>query len=240
MNAIQNETWDDATLSAYIDGELDAARQNAVLAAMEHNKALSERICRLRRTKDLMRTGYGSATPPQREQPGRYKAPWRVLRRGLAASLMALAIGIGGGLLGYVLAERNDVTLADVSDPNRVVLHIDDSDPEHFEQLLDYAENFLQENRDKSVQVEVVANSSGLDLLRTNRSPYEARVKALGEKYHNLQFIACMNAIRNLKRAGQDVTLINDVHRGETAVDHIVKRLQQGWTYRKVGSLSDI
>ncbi len=239
MNAIQNENWDDATLSAYIDGELDAARQNAVLAAMEHNKALSERICRLRRTKDLMRTGYGSAVPPQREQPGR-KTPWHVLRRGLAASIVVLAIGIGSGLLGYVLAERSTATLAGVSDPNRVLLHIDDSKPEHFERLLDYAEHFLQENQDKGVQVEVVANSSGLDLLRTGHSPYEARVKALGEKYHNLQFIACMNAIRNLKRAGQDVTLIEDVHTDETAVDHIVKRLQQGWTYRKVDSLSDI
>ncbi len=240
MNAIENETWDDATLSAYIDGELDAARQNAVLAAMEHNKVLSDRICRLRRTKDLMRTGYGSAMPPKQSEHPRHKAPWRKLRSGLAASLVALAIGLGGGLVGYVCAKHNDVTMAHVSDPNRVVLHIDDSKPEHFERLLDYAEHFLQENRDKGVQVDVVANSSGLDLLRTGHSPYEARVKALAEKYHNLQFIACMNAIRHLKRAGQDVNLIDDVHSDETAVDHIVKRLQQGWTYRKVGSLSDI
>ena len=239
MNAMKNEIWDDATLTAYIDGELDAARQNAVLAAMEHDKNLSERVCSLRRTKDWMRTGFGSATPPPRDLPRR-GIPWRLLRGGLAASIMLMAIGIGGGLLGYVYAERDTTTVADASDPNRVVLHIDDSDPEHFGLLLDYTENFLQENRDKGVQVEVVANSSGLDLLRANHSPYERRVRELSEKYSNLQFIACMNAIRNLKRAGDDITLIDDVHTGETAVDHIVKRLQQGWTYKKVGSLADI
>jgi len=91
---MQNETWDDATLSAYIDGELDTARQNAVLVAMELDKGLSDRICCLRRTKDCMRTGYGSALPPQREQAGR-KASRRVLCCALAALLMVLAIAIG-------------------------------------------------------------------------------------------------------------------------------------------------
>ncbi len=230
------ENWDDATLTAYIDGELDADRQNAVLAAMEHDKALSGAVCRLRRTKDWMRTGYGSAMPPPREIPGR-RLTWRNLRSGLAASVMALAIGTGAGLFGYKYATHDAPALAEASDPNRIVLHIDDSDPEHFGQLLDFAENFLQEHRDKGAQVEVVANSGGLDLLRTGRSPYEQRVRQLSEKYHNLQFIACMNAIRNLRRAGSDVSLIEDVHTGETAIDHVVKRLQQGWTYRKIDTL---
>lgn len=237
---MNTESWDDQTLSAYIDGELDAARHNAVLVAMEHDEALSARICRLRRTRDWMRTGFGSATPPQRELP-KQNSCRRIMRSGLAASLMALAIGIGGGLLGYVCAERtNNSQMADVSDPNRVVLHIDDANPEHFGKLLDYTEKFLSKHRENGTQVEVVANAGGLDLLRVHGSPYEQRVKALSEKYSNLQFIACMNAIRNLERAGLDATLIDDVHTGETAVDHIVKRLQQGWTYRKVDSLSDI
>lgn len=233
---MMNESWDDATLTAYIDGELDAARQNAVLAAMEQNKALSERVCSLRRTKDWMRTGYGSATPPPRDIPGR-RFPWKSFRGGIAASVMALAISVGAGVLGYEYGEHDRSTLAEAGNPNRVVLHIDDSDPEHFGQLLDYAENFLQEHRDKGAQVEVVANSAGLDLLRVGRSPYEQRVRELSEKYTNLQFIACMNAIRNLRRSGTDVSLIDDVHTGETAIDHVVKRLQQGWTYKKIDSL---
>lgn len=234
------DNWDDLTLTAYIDGELDHAGQNAVLSAMEKDEALAARVCRLRRTKDWMRSGYGSAEPPQRELPKQHTSR-RVLRSGIAASVMAMAIGVGGGILGYVCAERGaSTTLAEVADPNRVVLHIDDSDPRHFGQLLDYAENFLQKNRNDGVQVEVIANAGGLDLLRVNGSPYEQRVKALTDKYNNVQFIACMNAIRNLEKAGLDATLIDDVHSGETAVDHIVKRLQQGWSYRKVDSLPDI
>ncbi|VAW78768.1 hypothetical protein MNBD_GAMMA15-1198 [hydrothermal vent metagenome] len=236
---MDTENWDDLTLTAYIDGELDDARQNAVLNAMENDATLSARVCRLRRTKDWMRTGFASATPPPRALPKR-RTFRQVLQSGVAASIMALAIGIGGGVLGYVSADRGTTTLAELADPNRVILHIDDSDPDHFGLLLDYTETFLREHQDSGVQVEVVANAGGLDLLRVDGSPYEDRVKALTEKHSNVQFIACMNAIRNLKRRGLDATLIDDVHTGETAVDHIVKRLQQGWTYRKVESLSDI
>ncbi len=239
MSTMNTENWDDLTLTAYIDGELDDARQNAVLSAMEHDQALSARVCRLRLTKDWMRTGYGSAVPPARELP-RQRSLRRALRSGVAASIMALAIGIGGGLLGYVYSESNVTTLAESADPNRIVLHIDDSDPQHFGQLLDYTENFLREHHESGVQVEVIANAGGLDLLRVNGSPYEQRVRMLTDKYSNVQFIACMNAIRNLEARGIDATLIDDVHTGETAVDHIVKRMQQGWTYRKVDSLSDI
>jgi len=239
VSTMDKETWDDLTLTAYIDGELDDATHNAVLSAMEYDKALSERVCRLRRTKDWMHAGYSSALPPQRTLPKQHPSA-RLLRNGLAASFIALAIGIGSGLLGYVCAERGATTLAENADPNRIVLHIDDSDPQHFGQLLDYTEAFLQEHRDSGVQVEVVANAGGLDLLRVDSSPYEQRVKTLTENYTNVQFIACMNAIRNLTAAGIDATLIDDVHTGETAVDHIVKRMNQGWTYRKVDSLSDI
>ncbi len=232
--------WDDATLSAYIDGELDAGTQNALLEAMAHDKSLSEEVCRLRRTRDWMRSGFGSAEPPQRALP-KARAHWPRLRSGLAASLMALAIGVGGGLLGYVCAEReHPAGMAQATDPNRIVLHIGDSDPKHFGVLLDYTEKFLNEHRNDGVKVEVVANAGGLDLLRVHGSAYEARVRAINEKYDNVQFIACMNAIRNLEKAGIDADLIQDVHTGETAVDHIVKRLREGWTYRKVDSLSDI
>lgn len=236
---MKTENWDDRTLTAYIDGELDEATQNAVLDAIEHDQALSARVCRLRRTKDWMRTGYGSAVPPQRDLP-KHHTSRKMLRSGLAASIMALAIGLGGGVLGYLSAGDDISTLAELADPNRIVLHIDDSDPEHFGLLLDYTENFLREHLNSDVQVEVVANAGGLDLLRIDGSPFEERVEALTSQHPNVQFIACMNAIRNLERRGVKTTLIDDVHTGETAVDHIVKRLQQGWTYQKAESLSDI
>ena len=106
--------------------------------------------------------------------------------------------------------------------------------------VLDYAENFLAENLELGTQVEVVANSGGVDLMRSGVSPFEYRVRALSEQYSNLHFVACMNSLRNLRRTGIEPVMLDDVHTGTTAVDHVVKRLQDGWTYRKVDNLKDI
>jgi intracellular sulfur oxidation DsrE/DsrF family protein len=51
---------------------------------------------------------------------------------------------------------------------------------------------------------------------------------------------ACANAIRNLRKQGVPVTVLNNVNAGETAVDHIIKRLRSGWNYVKVSDLPGI
>jgi len=235
-----SDDWDDLTLTAYIDGELDAAAQAAVLSEMEHDTDLRDRVCRLRRTKDWVRAGFGSAMPPSKRQLSTRGAPWLRLRSGLAAAVLALAFGLGGGLLGYACAEYGDGHLARQTDPNKIVLHIDDANPAHFKHLLDYTEAFLRKHRKDGAQVEVVANAGGLNLLRADVSPYARRVQRLSETYSNVRFIACMNAIRNLRKAGVNPVLIDTVQSGETAIDHIVKRLRQGWTYQKIADLNDI
>lgn len=186
-----------------------------------------------------MRTGFADVQPEDRPLP-KSGARFGRFSTGIAASLLAIAIGAGGGMLGYASAERDGVTVAGQQDPNRVVLHIDDSDPAHFQTVLDYAENFLEENRDRGTQVEVVANSGGVNLLRTGASPFEARVRELSKQYSNLHFVACMNSLRNLRREGIEPVMFDGVHSGKTAVDHIVQRLHDGWTYQKVNNLEDI
>ncbi len=54
------------------------------------------------------------------------------------------------------------------------------------------------------------------------------------DKYDNLTFVACANTIKRLKEQGVDVLLIDRTHASETAIDHVVERLQAGWTYIKI------
>ncbi|HHH42863.1 MAG TPA: hypothetical protein ENK49_01890 [Gammaproteobacteria bacterium] len=229
------------TLNAYVDGQLDPELERTVLSAMDQDPAIREQVCQLRRAKDWMRTGFADVQSEDRPLPA-YRKHWSRLQTGIAASLMALAIGVGGGLLGYVCAEREAANhLAAYpghEDPGKVLLHLSDAEPQHFQAVLDYAEHFLQENQGRNVQVEVIANAGGVNLMRAGVSPYEDRVRALSKKYSNLQFVACMNALRNLRREGIEPVLIDDVHSGTTAVDRVVKRLREGWTYRKVDNLS--
>ena len=230
---------DNLTLNAYVDGQLDPEMERLVLTAMQNDRDIREQVCQLRRARDWMRTGFADARPGDRPLPKR-SAGFGRFSTGIAASLLAIVIGTGGGMLGYACAQRDGVMVAGQPDPMRVVLHIDDSDPAHFQTVLDYAENFLEENRDRGTQVEVVANSGGVNLLRTGASPFEARVMELSKQYSNLHFVACMNSLRNLRREGIEPVMFDGVHSGETAVDHIVQRLHDGWTYQKVNNLEDI
>ncbi len=229
---------DDLTLNSYVDGQLTAEQEREILAAMEHDVAVREQICKLRRAKDWMRTGFADAVPPT-PPATKLRRPFYV-GNGIAASLMALALTTGGALLGYTCAERQAPALAQQQDSNHVLLHLDKSGADNFAAVLDYAEKFLAEHAARGVEVEVVANAGGIDLMRTGGSPYNARVMALQHQYQNLHFIACANAIRNLRKEGVDVSMLNGVHSGETAVDHIVSRLQQGWRYVKVSDLPGI
>jgi len=50
----------------------------------------------------------------------------------------------------------------------------------------------------------------------------------------NVSFIACSNALERLRSRGIEPKIIAHTRTGGTAIDQIVKRLQQGWVYIKV------
>lgn len=226
---------DDTTLSAYIDGQLDTELQQAVLDALNSDAQLREEVARLRMTKDWMQAAFAATRSirPARLDANVWRRRW--LGTALAASLATLALGAGGGLLGYWCAvARGD------AQPQRVLLHLDQSDGARFHAVLDYAEAYLRRNKAPGAQVEVVANASGIDLLRRGASPYEARVRAMMQRYPNLHFVACANSIRQLRGAGVEALMISDVHSDDTAIEHIVARLREGWSYRKIDHLDAI
>jgi len=228
---------DELTLNAYVDGQLDAEQERLVLTAMERDADVRDQVCRLRRAKDWIRTGFADAVPPTPPAVAQVHRPFR-LGYGVAASLMALALATGGALVGYVCAERQAApVLAQQQDNDHILLHLDESGTDKFAAVLDYAEKFLAEHAARGAQVEVVANAGGIDLMRADKSPFARRVEALQKEYRNLHFIACANAIRNLRNEGVKVTMLDGIHSGESAVDHIVNRLQHGWRYVKVSDL---
>lgn len=238
MNMNRYSEIDEATLNAFVDGQLDAAMHSEVLQAMESNAAVREEICRLRSAKDWMQTGFADARPSPRP-PRAYRSRWPG-RNGVAATVLIALVALGGGLTGYQLGKVDDSAHVYQQDRNRVLLHLDQSSMAGFDAVLTYAEDYLETHRDDGVQVEVVANAGGIDLMRAAGSGYAERVSELSQRYHNLHFIACANALHNLRRSGDEVRMLDSVEVGTTAIDHIVSRLQQGWTYRRVDSLPDI
>ncbi|HEY9150761.1 MAG TPA: hypothetical protein VIQ75_08165 [Gammaproteobacteria bacterium] len=240
MNA--RPIFSDDLLHAYLDGELDALTGQQIQDAMKEDAALRGRVHALLNTKEMMQLAFSSAKPPRASKPlpatGRVRPVY-----GLVASLLVLTLCFGVGVLGYRTAPLLEQVLASQAAPStstRLVLHVGESDPERFAATLAYAEQYLSEQAGSGAMIEVVANAGGLDLLLQGGSAHEARILEMMDRYENLHFVACMNTLRKLQRQGATPALIRDVQTDRTAVDHIVERILQGWTYVKVDQLPEV
>lgn len=234
--------FSDDLLHAYIDGELDALTGQQIQDAMKQDATLRDRVHALLDTKEMMRLAFSSAKPPKASKPLAAANRARSMY-GLAASLLVLTLCFGVGVLGYRTAPLLEQVLATQASPSpstRLVLHVGESDPERFAAALAYTERYLREQSGSGAIVEVVANAGGLDLLLQGGSPHEAQILEMMDRYENLHFVACMNTLRKLQRQGATPALIRDVQTDRTAVDHIVERVLQGWTYIKVDQLPEV
>ncbi|MCO5107153.1 MAG: hypothetical protein M9907_08730 [Burkholderiaceae bacterium] len=248
----QPQRLSDEMQSAFVDGQLDARENAEMLERMGGDPRLRDRVCRTRLVKEMVRAAYRDAAP-QAEPPG----PPRRRR----APVVLLAIAVLAALVGWQahdwLPARLATTLARVSAPddpvqraglvgssleavrqasaNHVLVHIASSDTGHVGPALDGIEGLLRDARaaGRPVAVEVIANIGGIDLLRVGASPYPARIAALQAAYPELSFIACGQTLERLRERGATVQLLPGVRRASSALDQVVRRLQEGWVYVK-------
>lgn len=219
--------------NAFVDGQLDAAEWEAMLERVGADAELRREICELRAVKDMVRSAYVGAMPRRRET--RARSNWR--RWGIAATLVA---GIAAGWLGHASldATHEQTALSGAKalrsiDADRILVHVSSGERASLQTTLDEVEDLLRTARsaNRSVEVEIVANSTGLDLLRADASPDLARVKAMRREYPNLTFFACSQTIERLRERGVTVELLPGVHVAPSALDQVVKRLHGGWVY---------
>lgn len=241
----------DEHLNAFVDGQLDADEKSRILSAINEDEGLSRRTCEIRRLQDLVRHAYEH--PPASPRRQRLNAGGRGwLQTAVAALLLAV-----GGALGWVshaqqhqppslramyLDEEKafqtaELDKAPVRGERKILLHLSSAEPDKLEQALDTAEELLASYRElhQPVEIEVVANAGGLDLLRADVSPFADRVRELQRQYDNLTFLACQTAMNRLRRERHvSPDLLPEALITPNALEEILNRLQQGWMYVSV------
>lgn len=221
--------FSDERLNAFVDGELEAQERDDILAAMTRDPALGHRLCELRAAKELLRHAYDAPPAPARS----FRRSAAVWRGGIAAGL-ALVLGLFVGWQGHRLAGGESPLAGNLAmhNPARILIHLDDASVERMEEALDVAEAYVA--RDDHTRIEVVVNNSGINMLRSETSPYATRIAALSSRSELISFVACGYAISRYRKAGQSVTLLPAAKVETSAVEHIVGRMRQGWTYVKI------
>lgn len=242
-----NSVVSDEMLHAFVDGELDVSESEKLIARMRDEKELAQRVCGIRSLQSMVRLAY--ARPPVVSGRKRHATSRRMVMQRCAYGCLVLLAGLSGGwaLRGMESnavaaapavfpAGYQTVSLAQTADPNRVILHLDGAEPGRMKAVLDRAEQLLDEadRQGRTIQLEVVTNSHGINLMRAGVSPHAARIARMTQRHANLHLVACSQTIARYTGQGQKVELLPTARIAPTAIGEIVTRLQQGWTYVRV------
>ena len=235
----------DEMLYALIDGELEQNEAEQLYTRIGADEALANRMCVLRSMKDMVRLAYNASfkAPGILDEPVKTPSYWE---SGIAAGLL-LTLGLSAGWalhstqsnVSHAQASLDNKSVhlaATAADPRKILLHIDSASPDKFSAVLDHAERILTEARQRNgkLQVEVLANSNGLNLLRVGHSPYAARIAQLTRTHDNLRFVVCAQTVARFTREEGKIVLLPEAEIAHSAIGEVVDRLHKGWTYTKI------
>ena len=250
---MSDKNLSDEFLNAFIDDQLAPEEKSRAYPIINQDKALSQRVCELRKMRDLVQLAYKDVpAAPTPRTSGRGTSGRRYA--GAVAAGLVLSIGVA---MGWVLrgvdgqpsqtenfalqtpsaAAPELIHTGAASNEVKIVLHINRGTPEAMKAVLDEAESVLNFYQGSGVTavVEIIANGDGLDLLRADRSPFASRINAMQKRYDNLSFAACQNTIDRLKREhGIQARLIPEATVIDSGVAQIILLQQQGWAYVQV------
>lgn len=225
-------------LHAYVDGELGKAEKSRVQAMMRDDERIRERVSELRNGKTSIKRSFEGERAPTRSLPGAHSTPWEMPLLRIAATLLLVVGAFTAGWVGHATRQndgRQNIALETINpESGHIILHIAESDESRFSHVLAKAEQILRQYENQPVQIEVVANAGGLDLLRTSTSQHAEQIESMMSRYDNVRFVACALGLSKLQEKNLDVRVIEGVHSDQPAADHLIQRLSEGWTYIRI------
>ncbi len=222
----------DELLNSFIDQQIADEEREELLALIEQDETLANRLRELQRIKDLTRLAYNDIPVPSsqnRQYPRQRQFP-------LAASIAIFSLGLLLGL-GIMQMKPHAQVLPSLSadqSQTRVLVHLTSGDVDAGLNTLDNIQQMLQDyaRKQQHVVVEVVANGNGINLLTTANRKMAMRIAELTTRYDNVSFAACKNTINQMKVSkGLDIQLIPQVRLIDSGIVNVIKRQSQGWTY---------
>jgi uncharacterized protein len=126
--------------------------------------------------------------------------------------------------------------LATDTKPHRLLIQVDQNDPDVMNLALNNATNVIEfyRARNEAVEVDVVAYGPGLNMLRTDTSPVQERIQRFKELAFpgKIQFSACNVTRQGMeKREGHAITLVSDATIVPSGVVHLMELQEAGWSY---------
>lgn len=222
-------------IHAYIDGELSELEAKEFENEIKTNPALEREVCMLRRNKQSIANFYRQIDVPEMNfSLDKPKSTTGTRWPSLAASIM-LGMVIGAGILSaYVDYQPKLGAQAIAQTPiasDKFMVHIDSDEPAKVTKTLAEAQYILESN--PHAEVEIIANHQGIQLFDANNADI-SQIKAMLAKYDNLRLVACQRALERARESDKNLHILPQVKADAPAIDEVVEKLKQGWTYIKI------
>lgn len=227
-------------INAYIDNELDAKDTQFIDLEMKKDAALQHKIEQLHDLKLKIKASYASVHSPIHHEVSASHSN-HLIPASMATSIILLAGLVTGWYthtyINTSMTESNyllGVKLEQLKpQDNKIIIHLSQNGTVLFDKALTKAETLLAyyDTLQQQGQVHILANSYGMDLLRSGKTPYQERIILMMERYDNVEFVACKNTIKRLKSAGETIDLLPGVKVHGPVINEIVSSLKNGWTY---------
>ena len=233
-------------LNLFIDDQLDTDEMNEIREALLDNKELREQVCQLKAVRELVGYAYSEVPPSSHEVPHRKRSGSYVSRAVAASVTLAVGVILGWTTYGYspnaiqaISAENTFQYVANhvkaEQGKRKIVLHIDSSDVKVVNAALNEADNLLTTYRKANtpIELDIITNKGGINILRPGMSPYVARIQALMDD-DDVAIYACNRSVaKALKKEGIEIKLMPGVTQNKSARELIPQRLEKGWVYIK-------
>lgn len=254
MNHAQQNKHQDTSISveevnAFIDDELIHEDRQRVREQVKKNPELTQLICDIDQIQDWIKEAYEVVPEPKSPKTG-----WRVhaLLPGALAAMTLLTVGaLAGWFAGKISstdtahaatmlqasnqAQNVEYATAPTAVARNVILRLGSDSPQKFRETLNRVEHVMKTSAHQpGFQMEVLANSDGLNFLRADTSPYAKQIEALMKKYPNLHFMVCGTSLKNIEKSGQKAKLLPNVRVTSSAVEQVAQRLREGWSYSAI------
>jgi len=235
----KDEHISEEQLNAFIDGELESEEGSSLFSEAEQSAELDQRLCQQRKLKELVKHAYQDVPEPRRLL-ARKGSGQSMFGMAMAASvLMLLGVTTGLFLSGFLDPAPQPQSLAATAGNKAIaasenyILHVISGEPDQMKLALQKTRELLDATEPgQNRQVEIVANEKGLNLLRSDITPYSDEISALSDE--SVIFYACAKAIERLEEKGINVQLVPEAIPGYTALDRVVIRMKDGWQYIKI------
>ena len=87
----------------------------------------------------------------------------------------------------------------------------------------------------RKLELEILTNGDGLALATNSGKDYNKRLQNLQQKYANLAVMVCGQTLKRVQREkGKKLDLLPDTNVVSSAVNQMVKRQRNGWSYIRI------